>query len=281
MMLFRHILATGAAVLMGLAATMSFAGEPLPWQTHFQPAATPVMERVTSFHSLLLVIITCIVVFVLALLIYTVVRFSAKKNPEPSKTTHNTPIEVLWTVVPVIILVVIAVPNFRLLYYSDVVPKADFTIKVTGHQWYWTYQYPDQGRFSFDSLIITDDQLKPGQKRLLDTDTSVVVPVNATVRVQVTADDVLHSWAVPAFGVKMDAIPGRLNETWFKVAKEGTYYGQCSELCGTNHGFMPIKVRVVSQAAFDAWAAKQRQAARRDASPAPGRKVAGLKQAAD
>jgi cytochrome c oxidase subunit 2 len=161
------------------------------------------------------------------------------------------------------------------------VPKADFTIKVTGHQWYWTYQYPDQGKFSFDSLIIPDDELKPGQKRLLDTDTSVVVPVNATVRVQVTADDVLHSWAVPSFGVKMDAIPGRLNETWFRVAKEGTYYGQCSELCGTNHGFMPIKVRVVSKTAFDAWAAKQRQAAQRDASPAPRRKVAGLKQAAD
>lgn len=280
-MQFRHIVATGAAVVTGLAATTSFAAEPLPWQTHFQPAATPVMERITDFHSLLLVIITSIVVFVLALLVYAVMRFSAKNNPEPSKTTHNTPIEVLWTVVPVIILVLIAVPNFRLLYYSDVVPKADFTIKVTGHQWYWTYQYPDQGKFSFDSLIIPDDELKPGQKRLLDTDTSVVVPVNATVRVQVTADDVLHSWAVPSFGVKMDAIPGRLNETWFKVAKEGTYYGQCSELCGTNHGFMPIKVRVVSKPAFDAWAAKQRQAARRDASPAPGRKVAGLKKAAD
>jgi len=281
MMRSGKILAAVAAFVAGLAGVTAFAAEPLPWQIDFQPAVTPVMERIADFHQLLLIIITLITVFVLGLLIYTVTKFSAKNNPTPSKTTHNTPIEVLWTVVPVIILVIIAVPSFKLLYFSDVVPKADMTIKATGHQWYWTYQYPDHGKFSFDSNIIPDEELKPGQKRLLDTDTSVVVPVNATVRVQVTADDVLHAWAVPAFGVKLDAIPGRLNETWFKATKEGTYYGQCSELCGVKHGFMPIKVEVVSRSKFDAWAVAQRKAARRDSAPDHRRNIAALKKTAD
>lgn len=281
MMRSDRIFGAAAALVAGFAGGVSFASEPLPWQTSFQPAASPVMEQVTDFHDLLLIIITCIAVFVLALLTYTVLKFSARNNPTPSKTTHNTPIEVLWTVVPVIILVVIAVPSFRLLYHSDVVPKADMTIKTIGHQWYWTYEYPDHGKFSFDSNMIRDDELKPGQKRLLDTDTSVVVPVNTTVRMQVTADDVLHSWAIPAFGVKLDAVPGRLNETWFKATREGVYYGQCSELCGINHGFMPIRVEVVSKSKFDAWAADRRRAAKRDGAPDKARTVITLKKTAD
>tara|TARA_R110000787_G_scaffold6681_39_gene23185 strand:- start:1097 stop:1951 length:855 start_codon:yes stop_codon:yes gene_type:complete len=243
------------------------AGMPAPWQKYYQDAVTPVMESVTEFHNLLLVVITLITLFVLVLLAYTVWRFSEKRNPVPSQTTHHTMLEMVWTVVPVIILVLIAVPSFKLLYLSDVVPKADMTLKATGHQWYWSYEYPDHGKFTFDSIMVPDADIKPGQHRLLETDTTVVVPVNATVRVQVTAADVLHAWAIPAFGVKMDAVPGRLNETWFKATKEGTYYGQCSELCGVNHGFMPIKVQVVSKEAFDAWTAKQRQAA--GIAPAP------------
>jgi cytochrome c oxidase subunit 2 len=280
-MLLRKILATAVVVAMGIAGTAAFAAQPLPGQINFQPAVTPVMERIADFHTLLLIIITLISVLVLGLLVYTIVKFSAKNNPEPSKLTHNTAIEVLWTVVPVIILVIIAVPSFKLLYYADVVPKADMTIKAIGHQWYWSYEYPDHGKFSFDSYMIPDDELKPGQVRLLDTDTSVVVPVKATVRMQITADDVLHAWAVPAFGVKIDAIPGRLNETWFKATKEGTYYGQCSELCGINHGFMPIKVEVVSESKFVAWAAAQRRAAKRDVMPGERRNIAGLSRTAD
>ena len=281
MMLFRRMLATPAALLTGFAGAKAFGSEPMPFQFGLQPAATPVMERITEFHTLLLIIIVLITLFVFALLGYTITKFSAKNNPEPSKTTHNTAIEVLWTVVPVIILVIIAVPSFKLLYYSDVAPKADMTIKATGSQWYWTYEYPDHGRFSFDANMIPADQLKPGQKRLLDTDNSVVVPVNATVRVQVTAADVLHAWAIPSFGVKIDAIPGRLNETWFKATKEGTYYGQCSELCGIRHGFMPIRVDVVSKQKFDAWVATQRRTAGRDAKPDRRRDVARLKSTAD
>lgn len=256
-----RFLAPAAGLSTGLAGAAAHAAEPKPWEMGFQPAATPVMEGIERFHNgLLLPIITVIALVVLALLTYVVLRFRESKNPVPTRTTHNTLIEVVWTVVPVIILVVIAVPSFKQLYLNDVVPKSDMTLKAIGHQWYWSYEYPDNGNFSYDSNMIAPDELKPGQKRLLDVDNSVVVPVNTTVRVQVTAGDVLHSWAVPAFGVKIDAVPGRLNETWFKVTQEGTYYGQCSELCGTNHGFMPIRVDVVSRDKFDAWVAQKRRA---------------------
>ena len=249
-----------AAVVGGLAGAAQAAqtGQPVPWEMGFQPAATPVMERIEDFHHLLLVIITLIALFVLVLLLYAVWRFSAKRNPVPTKTTHNTLLEMAWTVVPVIILVVIAVPSFKLLYYEDVIPKADLTIKATGHQWYWSYEYPDNGKISFDSLLVEDKDLKKGQPRLLTVDNPVVVPVNTTVRVITAGADVIHSWAVPSFGVKQDAIPGRLNETWFRVLKEGTYYGQCSELCGVNHGFMPIEVHVVSKAQFNSWVASKK-----------------------
>jgi len=205
-------------------------------------------------------LITIISIFVLALLFYVAVRFNAKANPEPSKTTHNTFIEVVWTVVPVLILVAIAIPSIRHLYHQRVIPTADLTIKVIGNQWYWSYEYPDHGDLSFDSLLLEGDDLKERQKieptaqRLLAVDNDVVVPAGATVRVIVTASDVIHNFAVPSFGTKMDGIPGRLNETWFKVDREGIYYGQCSELCGARHAFMPIAVRVVSKEKFEAWA---------------------------
>jgi len=255
-----RFLAPAGGLFTALAGVAAHAAEPLPWQMGLQPAATPVMEGIVGFHNMLLVIITVIALFVLGLLTYVVLRFRESKNPVPTRTTHNTLVEVVWTVVPVIILVIIAVPSFKQLYLEDVVPKADMTLKAIGHQWYWSYEYPDHGKVSFDSNMIAPDSLKPGQKRLLDTDAVVVVPVNTTVRVQVTADDVLHSWAVPAFGVKIDAVPGRLNETWFKAVREGTYYGQCSELCGVNHGFMPIRVDVVSKDKFNAWVASKRKA---------------------
>ena len=200
------------------------------------------------FHDWLLVIITVITLFVLALLVTVVVRFNARANPVPSRTTHNTLIEVAWTLIPVLILVGIAVPSFRLLFEELDIPKADLTVKATGKQWYWSYAYPDNGKFEFDSLLAQDKQ-----PRLLGVDNELVVPVNKVVRVQVTGADVIHSFAVPAFGIKIDAIPGRLNETWFKATKTGMFYGQCSELCGRDHAFMPIAVRVVSDQDFAAW----------------------------
>lgn len=254
--IFRFLAMLGTLALPGAA----LAAQPRPWQTGFQDAATPLMEQIDDFHFLLLVIITLITLFVLALLIWVVVKYNAKANPNPSRTTHNAKIEVLWTVIPVLILVVIAVPSFKLLYKSDVIPKVDMTIKATGHQWYWEYEYSDHGKFTFDANMVADEDLKPGQPRLLETDNRIVVPVDTVVRVQVTAGDVLHSWAMPAFGVKIDAVPGRLNETWFgPVKQEGVYYGQCSELCGTRHGFMPIAVEVVSKEKFDAWVEKAKK----------------------
>jgi cytochrome c oxidase subunit 2 len=260
------------AVLLTTVSGPALAAQPTPWQLGFQPAATPVMQEITDFHNLLLWIIALITLFVMVLLAYVMVKFSAKRNPNPSRTTHNTMVEVLWTVIPVVILVVIAVPSFKLLYHEDVIPKADMTVKAVGHQWYWSYEYPDHGNFKFDALMVPDADIKPGQPRLLETDNEVVVPVGTTVRVIVTADDVLHSWAMPAFGVKVDAVPGRLNETWFRAEREGTFYGQCSELCGTNHGFMPIKVRVVGKQAFDAWTAEAKS--KFAAADAPERRVA-------
>ena len=237
----------GAAVLTGGAAFAEM-GQPAEWEYKLQGSASPVMDNITWFHNFLTVLITCITLFVLVLLVLVVVKFNAKKNPVPSKTTHNTLIEVAWTIIPVLILVGIAVPSFRLLFEELDVPKADLTVKATGKQWYWTYSYPDNGKFEFDSLMAADK--KP---RLLGVDNEMVVPVNKVTRVQTTGADVIHSFAVPAFGIKIDAIPGRLNETWFKATKTGMFYGQCSELCGKDHAFMPIAVRVVSDQDFAAW----------------------------
>lgn len=256
-MTVRRKLVAAAAVLAGTTfsgGAMAEAGQPVPWQLGQQRMVTPVGHDGTVFHDyLLLPIITVISVFVLGLLVYCIVRFNAKANPTPSRTTHNTLLEVLWTAVPIIILVVIAVPSFKLLYFGDRAVDAEMTIKATGYQWYWGYEYPDHGNFYFEAVMLEDDERTEDQPRLLATDTQVVVPVDTSIRVLVTAEDVLHSWAVPSLFVKMDAVPGRLNETWFRAEEEGTYYGQCSELCGVRHGFMPIMVKVVSKEAFAEW----------------------------
>ncbi len=238
----------GAAMLASGAALAAKLGQPSPWEIGLQPSGSPVMDNITWFHNFLLVLITAITLFVLALLVIVIVKFNARANPVPSRTTHNTLIEVAWTLVPVLILVGIAVPSFRLLFEELDVPKADLTVKVTGKQWYWSYAYPDNGKFEFDSLLSKDKQ-----PRLLGVDNEMVVPVNKVVRVQITGADVIHSFAVPAFGIKIDAIPGRLNETWFKAEKTGMYYGQCSQLCGKDHAFMPIAVHVLTDQEFAAW----------------------------
>jgi cytochrome c oxidase subunit 2 len=224
-----------------------------PWQVAMQRAATPIMERVTSFHDLLLWIISAIVLFVMALLAYACWRFNEARNPVPSRRSHNTLLEIVWTAVPVLILVILAIPSFKLLYYTDVVPETELTIKAVGHQWYWSYEYPDNGNFTFDAYLVAAEDLQPGQRRLLETDNRLVVPVGTNVRVQTTSEDVIHSWGVPQFGVKVDAIPGRLNEVWMNVREPGTYYGHCYELCGVNHAFMPITVEALPKAEFEAW----------------------------
>jgi cytochrome c oxidase subunit 2 len=246
----RRLLGFAVAFVALLAGGAAFAelGQPAPWEYTLQESASPVMDNIIWFHNFLLWLITIITLFVLGLLITVVVKFNARSNPVPSRTTHNTLIEVAWTLIPVLILVGIAVPSFRLLFQELDVPKADLTIKVTGKQWYWSYAYPDNGKFEFDSLLAQDK--KP---RLLGVDNEMVVPVNKVVRIQTTGADVIHSFAVPAFGIKIDSIPGRLNETWFKATKLGMFYGQCSELCGKDHAFMPIVVRVVNDQEFATW----------------------------
>jgi cytochrome c oxidase subunit 2 len=241
-------LAVAGVALVSCGAAFAELGQPAPWEYKLQESATPVMDRITSFHDFLLVLITVITLFVLALLVIVVVKFNAKANPVPSRTTHNTLIEVAWTLIPVLILVALVVPSFRLLFLELDVPKADLTVKVTGKQWYWSYAYPDNGKFEFDSLLAQDKQ-----PRLLGVDNEMVVPINKIVRIQTTGADVIHSFAVPAFGIKIDSVPGRLNETWFKATKLGMFYGQCSELCGKDHAFMPIAVRVVNDQEFAAW----------------------------
>jgi len=238
----------GAALAAGGMAFANELGQPAPWEMTLQGSASPVMDNITWFHNFLLGLITVITLFVLVLLVMVVVKFNARSNPVPSRTTHNTLIEVAWTLIPVLILVGIAVPSFRLLFLQLDIPKADMTVKATGKQWYWSYSYPDNGKFEFDSLLVQDK--KP---RLLGVDNEMVVPVNKVVRIQTTGADVIHAFAVPAFGIKIDSVPGRLNETWFKATKTGMFYGQCSELCGKDHAFMPIAVRVVSEQEFATW----------------------------
>jgi cytochrome c oxidase subunit II len=239
--------------VFALGTALAATGQPEPWQLGLQKGATPVMDDIIWFHDFLLWVISAITVFVLALLVIVVVKFNARSNPTPSRTTHNTAIEVMWTVIPVLILVTIAVPSFRLLFYQLNMPKADVTVKATGKQWFWSYSYPDS-KFEFDSLLACDqERIKCEQPRLLAVDNEMVVPVNKVVHVLTTGAEVIHSFAVPAFGIKIDAIPGRINETWFKAEREGTYYGQCSELCGKDHAYMPIVVRVVNDKEYTAW----------------------------
>lgn len=239
-------------------------GVPQDWQMGFPPAYTPLMERVESLNNLLLVIISLICAFVLALLLYAVWRFHASRNPTPTTTTHNTVIEIAWTVIPILILVIIAIPSFRLLYYGDKATDAVFTVKVTGHQWYWQYEYPDQGNFSVDSRILSEaDRVKqkPNVPRLLAVDEEMVIPKGTTIRIIGTAADSMHGWTVWGFGLKKTVIPGRLNEGWINVHDEGYYFGQCSQICGNNHSYMPIAVRVVSQPEFDKWVEQKKKAA--------------------
>jgi cytochrome c oxidase subunit 2 len=242
-----------AAVGVVATAMAALAEGPRPWEIGMQPPATPVKDRLSAFHDELLVIIFLIALFVLGLLLYVIVRFHHQRHPEPTRTSHNTVIEMLWTVIPVLILVIIAIPSFKLMYYMDRVPNPEMTIKVTGHQWYWSYEYPDQGGLSFDSNLIPEAQLKPGQKRLLDVDNPLVVPTDTVIRVYVTGTDVIHSWFVPSFGVQEYAIVGRLNETWMKVEHQGVYYGECNQICGINHAFMPIEVQAVPKDEFQRW----------------------------
>ncbi len=274
---FALVLAAALVAATLLAGGTAFAGmgQPSPWQMGLQQSAAPTMDDIIWFHNVVLWIIIAITLFVLALLLYIMVKFNAKANPVPSKTTHNTLLEVAWTVIPVLILVVIAIPSFRILFYQLNIPPADLTIKATGNQWNWTYNYPDE-KIEFTSIMLNDaDRAKqnPVPPRLLAVDNAIYVPVNKVVRVQVIGSDVIHAFAVPSFGIKIDAIPGRLNETWFKATREGVYYGQCSELCGKDHAFMPIEVRVVSDQAYATWLADAKKKFATDTS-APANAVA-------
>ena len=240
-------------IFLTLAPGSVLANQPKDWQLGFQKAASQGMEDIVWFHDyMLLPIITAITVFVLFLLLYTCVRYRASRNKVASTTSHNTLVEVLWTLIPCLILVVMAVPSFKVLYSQDTIPKADVTIKAVGYQWYWGYEYPDEN-IIFDSYMVDEKDLKENQPRLLTVDNEIYVPVNKVIKVMITANDVLHAWALPSFGVKRDAIPGRINETWFKADRTGTFYGQCSELCGIKHAFMPITVNVVSEDEYNQW----------------------------
>ena len=252
---------------LGVASSVQaqpIVGVPHDWQVSFPPAYTPLMDKVESLNDLLLVIISLICAFVLALLLYAVWRFHASRNPVPTTTTHNTVIEIAWTVIPILILVIIAIPSFRLLYYGDKAVDPAFTVKVVGHQWYWSYEYPDQGNFAVESRILSEaDRVKqkPTVPRLLAVDEEMVIPKGTTIRIIGTAADSMHGWTVPGFGIKKTVIPGRLNEGWINVRDEGYYFGQCSQICGNNHSFMPIAVRVVSKPEFDKWVEQKKKSA--------------------
>ncbi len=272
--------AAASLLTLALLAPAAIAAEPHEWQLGMQPAATPVRERIDSLHDILLVVITLIALFVLALLLYVIVRFNARRNPTPSQTSHNALIEVIWTVVPVLILVLIAIPSFKLLYFMDRAQKADMTLKVTGHQWFWTYAYPDQGNITFDSYMIPEEEaVQKGLKRLLDVDNRVIVPVDTTIRILVNGTDVIHSWFVPSIGVQEYTVVGRENEAWMRIKEPGVYYGQCNQICGVNHPFMPIAVEAVSKEDFEKWVAEAKKKYAHNEQPRGGATV--LRLAAD
>lgn len=269
------MLAVGTVTLLGglAQANDDVVMAPTAWGTGFQTAHSPVMERVNEFHNVLLYIIIVISAFVLALMAWIIIRYNKKRNPTPQKWSHNTLLEMVWTAIPVIILLAIAIPSIRLLYYQDRVANPEMTIKAIGHQWYWSYEYPDHGGITFDAIMKEEGELAEGEPRLLATDNAVVLPAGVDIRILATADDVIHAFALPALGVKIDAVPMRINETWVHINSPGIYYGQCSELCGTNHGFMPIMVKAVSKEEFAAWVA-EKKAAMKDSADVT--KVAGL-----
>jgi len=251
--------AVSAAMFAGTFASLpASAQQPKPWQMNLQEAHSSLMEQMVEFHDFLLYLIFAISIFVLGLLLFTIVRFNEKRHPTPSKTTHNTLLEVMWSVIPIFLLVVIGLFSLPLLFRSDDTVNADLTVKVIGRQWYWSYEYPDHGDFTFDAFMIPDDEIKGDQLRMLSTDENLVLPIGKKIRVLVTASDVLHAFAMPALGSKVDAVPGRTNEIWFDIDEVGMYYGQCSELCGSGHAFMPIAIQAVTPAEFDAWVAKAR-----------------------
>ena len=243
------------AAMIFAAPGLALAQAPHPWQTGMQGAFSPTSEAIHSLHTMVLVIITVITLFVLGLMVYVVLRFNRRANPNPSRTSHHTMLEVAWTVLPVLILVIIAIPSFRLVYFEDRTHEPDMTVKVTAHQWYWEYGYPDNGNFAIESRMIPTDELKPGQTRLLDVDNQLVVPVGKNIRVLTNSPDVIHSFYVPSLGVQRYAVPGRTIETWFKVTQAGTYYGQCNQICGANHAYMPISIKAVTPAEFATWVA--------------------------
>ena len=242
------------SVFFFLVSFEAFGKQATDWQLSFQNPATDLMGSVVGLHNIILIVMTLVTLFVLFLLFYVSFRFSAKRNPIPSTTTHNTVVEVLWTAIPIVILVVLAIPSFKLLYQQEKSENYDMTVKVIGHQWYWEYEYPDHGDFYFESYMTQDEDLQEGDLRLLTVDNPLVIPANKNIQILITAGDVLHSWAVPSMGLKTDAVPGRLNETWVNVKEPGIYRGQCSEICGTGHGFMPVVVKVLPESEFIAWA---------------------------
>lgn len=248
------------SLVAGSPAFAAVEGGPKPWEIGLQPPGSPSAQRMDDFHTLLLWIIGAISAFVTALLLYVILRFNARVHPKPSTTTHNTLLEVIWTVLPIVILIVIAVPSFKLLYYADRTPNPEMTLKVTGYQWYWGYEYPDQEGLSFSAYMVPDKDIDAakGQVRLLSTDNPVVLPVDTNIQILITASDVIHSFAIPALGIKTDAVPGRTNETWVRITKPGTYFGQCSELCGKDHAYMPVEIRAVSKEDFQKWVAEKK-----------------------
>jgi len=240
--------------LFSTFALPALADKPEPWGINMQKAVSPLAERIHDFHGMMLWIIIAVALFVLVLLIWVIIRYNHKANPVPKQFTHNVLIEVIWTLAPIVILIFIAIPSFQLLYYNDRTQTPEMTLKIVGYQWYWQYQYPDHGDITFDSYMIADENITAEQTRLLSTDAQVVLPVDTDIQLLISAGDVLHSWTVPAFGVKMDAVPGRWNEAWVRINEPGVYYGQCSELCGKDHAYMPIEIKAVSKADYKTWA---------------------------
>jgi cytochrome c oxidase subunit 2 len=272
MRMVKWLLAVVAGFVVSLSAApfawaQGVVGAPRPWEMGMQRSFGPIKDRIIELHDLVLVIITLITLFVGGLLIWVMIRYNSRRNPVPTQTSHNTIIEILWTVLPVLILVVIAIPSFRLIYYQDRTPDPDMTIKVTGHQWYWEFSYPDQGNVDIESRYIHDEDLKPGQLRLLDVDNQVVIPVGKKIRILTNSTDVIHSFFVPALGVQRYAIPGRTIETWMEADQVGTFYGECNQICGQDHSRMPISVKAVSEADFKTWIEEAKKSASAGALP--------------
>src|SRR4051812_31114312 len=253
--------------LSSFALAQGVVGKPQPWEMGMQRSFSPIKDQIIDLHDLVLVIITVITLFVAALLVWVMVRYNSRRNPSPSQTSHNTVLEIAWTVVPVLILVIIAIPSFRLIYFQDRTPNPDLTIKVTGHQWYWEYSYPDHGNVDVESRYVADEDLKPGQLRLLDVDNQMVIPVGKKVRILTNSTDVIHSFFIPSFGVQRYAIPGRTIETWLEANEAGTFYGECNQICGQNHSRMPIAIRAVPENEFNAWLEQAKKSASAARSP--------------